>query len=71
MDNMTKGESELQHVSHGRHELVLHFTHTEEFSTDALQEAFEAHPNLVDYSFIEDPDEVDSYCEGWNKNQNI
>ena len=64
MDNMTKGEYELQHVSHGRHELVLHFTHSENFSTDALQEAFEANHNLVDYSFIEDPDEVDSYCEG-------
>ena len=64
MDNMTKGEFELQHVSHGRHELVLHFTHTEDFSTDALQEAFEIHEDLVHYSFIEDPDEVDSYFDG-------
>ena len=64
MDNMTKGEYELQHVSHGRHELVLHFTHSEKFSTDALQEAFEIHDDLVHYSFIEDPDEVDSYFDG-------
>ena len=51
-------------MSHSRHELVLHFTHNEDFSTDALQEAFEAHEDLVDYSFIEDPDEVDSYYGG-------
>ena len=62
MDNMTKGESELQHVSHGRHELVLHFTHSENFSTDALQEAFEAHEEFVQYTFINDPDEQDSFC---------
>ena len=52
MDNMTEGESELQHVSHGRHELVLHFTHSENFSTDALQEAFEAHEDLVHYTLL-------------------
>ena len=61
---MTKGEYELQHVSHGRHELVLHFPHSENFSTDALQEAFEAHEKLVDLTFVEDPDEVDNYYGG-------
>ena len=64
MDNMTKGESELQPVIHGRHELVLHFTHSENFSTDDLHEAFEAHEELVHYIFIEDPDEKDSYYDG-------
>ena len=31
MDNMTKGEHELQYVSHGRHELILHISHNEDF----------------------------------------
>ena len=64
MDNMAIGESELQHVSHGRHELVLHFTHSEIFSTDALQQTFEAHEESVHYTFIEDPEEKDSYLDG-------
>ena len=62
MDNMTKGEHELQYVSHGRHELVLHFTHNEDFEVNALQEAFEQKEQFVEYTYVDDPDEKDSFC---------
>ena len=62
MDNMTKGEHELQYVSHGIHEFVLHFTHNEDFAVSALQEAFEEKEQFVEYTFVDDPDEQDSFC---------
>ena len=62
MDNMTKGEHELQYVSHGRHELVLHITHNEDFEVNALQEAFEEKEQFVEYTFVDDEDEQDSFC---------
>ena len=62
IENMTKGEHELQYVSHGRHELVLHFTHNEDFEVNALQEAFEEKRQFVEYTYVDDPDEKDSFC---------
>ena len=44
-------------------DMNLFFTHNEDFEVNALQEAFEEKEKFVEYTFVDDEDEQDSFCD--------
>ena len=61
MEGMTWGEHSFVYVSHGKTELAINLTHSDDFSIHALQEKIEDHDEFVEYTYAEDPLNDDPY----------
>jgi len=67
MEGLKCGDAEFQEFSEfgqTKHEYVINFTHTSNFSVDALQEAIEEN-YYVGYTYITDPEEDAHNKQEW------